>query len=815
MAEPGLYALVKILAGGMSATLTGPLGPVDLPDLDLAAKIAANRHGYIAEVLTEKQESLGYAGQDRASSPRVQDLPDRFIQALLSIEDARFGAHPGVDPMATAKAILDTVGGNPRGGSTITQQVVKNGVTGGDVSIDRKVREAILAVRAQEGMPEDVILEGYLGNAWFGRGQSGATGASLAWFGKPWSEVSLSEAAFLAGLLKGPAYYDPTKHPERAKGRRDLVLQAMFDRRMIDADTRDAAIAEPLIVISNEDNKMLMSPVPTWVETGVAYDVARYDIMKQSGMRSGDVRITTTIDLDWQALAQDALNMGLRRISPAEPIAELDLPDLTPGKRLTKNETLKLRKAAAVHVATSRRNGRAIIYSVGDGFYTTLIDRGFGEFEWHRLKAAEQDIGFSPKPGDLLVYKRVNDQVSLQRPPVVQGAVIVMRPEDGAILASIGSSDPDLFPLDRTQVKRQPGSSIKPFAWLSALNVGWRPDDYVEDQVRSYHTSTGATWTPQNYDGSEAGLVPLFVALEESSNLAAASLIDTLGVGALAATAEAAGIYDWGDMKRIPASVLGASETDLVRLSAGYAALANGGQVVAPHRISRVIKNGQTLWSPLEIEQDIAIATSYETSDITSMLYGVVERGTAHRPFRNLKLPVVGKTGTTQDYRDAWFLSYTPGVVVGVWVGMDDNSPLPGKRSGSSAAAPVARDIYAGAVRAGLLQDNGHRRGQPQYQNWPPRLFEVGYKADLQGQNSIYSQTQTSYFDQQEPIQPPLQKEQPELRQEQIVAPPVQHQTGIEAMHSLIDGRKPKKQRSYFDPPEDTLNPGVSFKPIW
>jgi penicillin-binding protein 1A len=808
MAEPGLYALVKILAGGMSATLTGPLGPVDLPDIDLAAEISANRHGYVAEVLTEHQESLGYAGQDRASSPRVQDLPDRFIQALLSIEDARFGAHPGVDPMATAMAILDTVRGNPRGGSTITQQVVKNSVTGNKVSIDRKVREAILAVRAQEGLSEDVILEGYLGNAWFGRGQSGATGASLAWFGKQWSEVTLSEAAFLAGILKGPAYYDPIKNPEQAKERRDLVLRAMFNKGMINEETRDSAIEEPLTVLSHADTKMLMAPVATWIDTGVAHDVDRYGIMDHPGMRSGDVRITTTIDTDWQALAQEALRAGVRRISPAKPVAEIDLPTLKPGLSIPKDITLKIRQKGARHVATSKKTGRALIYSVGSGYYTTVVDRGYGDLEWHHLKEADQEIGFKAKPGDLLVYKRVNGLVTLQRPSAVQGAVVVMRPEDGAILASIGSSDPDLFPLDRTQVKRQPGSAIKPFAWLSALNVGWRPDEYVEDRVRSYHTNTGDVWTPKNYDGAEAGLVPLFVALEESSNLAAASLIDSLGVEALASTAEAAGIYEWGEMKRIPASVLGVSETSLTRLTAGYAALANGGKVVAPHRISRVIKNGETLWSPLEIERNIAISTSSETRDLTSMLYGVVERGTAHRPFRKLDLPVVGKTGTTQNYRDAWFVSYTPGVVVGVWVGMDDNSPLPGKRSGSSAAAPIARDIYAAARRQGLLTKNGRRAGQPQYQSWPPQLFDVGFQPSHQDYNPIYSQPENSQFDAQQPF-----KKREKARN------PAQREDSLQGMFSLIDGRKAeKKSRSYFDPPEDALAPQPKkkvFRSAW
>ena len=252
MSDIGLYALTKVFAGTLSAVMTGPLGNTDLPDVDLKAAIAGNTTGYSAQVYGPDGTELGFTGQGTGASPSVMDLPDRFIQALLSVEDARFGAHPGVDPVAVAAASIDTLRGNRRGGSTLTQQVVKNAITGSDQTVDRKVREAILAVRAQDTLEPDQIIQGYLANAWFGRGQDGAMGAARAWFGKEWADIDLHEAAFLAGILKGPAYYDPVKHPERARARRDTVLQMMRARDMITDEEMALALAMDLEVISAE-----------------------------------------------------------------------------------------------------------------------------------------------------------------------------------------------------------------------------------------------------------------------------------------------------------------------------------------------------------------------------------------------------------------------------------------------------------------------------------------------------------------------------------------------------------------------------------
>lgn len=723
MAEPGLYALTKVIIGGLSAVMTGPMGTTDIHEVDLRQKLNGLQSSYAAEIYSADGTDLGWAGHDRPGSPRITDLPEMFIYALLSVEDARYGLHPGVDPIAVAQAGIDTLQGAPRGGSTLTQQLIKNAVTGPEVTLDRKIREAIIAVRAQAAFTPREILQAYLANAWFGRGQQGAAGAALAWFGKTWDDIEIHEAAFLAGILKGPGYYDPILYPERAKARRDIVIAMMQERDMINVIDMTIAQSLPLKVITEDASRALFNQVPHWISVGIAADLKHYDLMSRSDISSGKLQITTTIQPDWQMLAQEALLAGINRLSTAGPAVHLDLPDIEFGSDLTGLEFDQLRQRAANALATTRKSGRALVTEISGTQANIIIDRGYGPLEWDQILIRVEDLGYTPARGDVLSYKRLEGEVILQSTPQVQGAVIVMDPTSGAILASVGGSDPDLYPFDRTGAQRQPGSALKPFLWARAMEGGLHYDDLVPDVEQTYKQSNGIIWRPKNYDHSQSGLIPLFVALEQSSNLVAAHLIDQFGVNALATITELAGVYEWNGMRRHRSSALGASETSIIRMAAGYAAIANGGFVVTPHRIKEISHAGQVLWTPPDLERSYAIATRATTDDITSMLYGVTRRGTAYSAFKDLDLDVAGKTGTTEGYRDAWFMSFTPGVVVAVWIGKDDFTPIPGKPSGSRAAAPIARAIYKAALEGGLLLANGYQPDQEKSRPWPPRLL--------------------------------------------------------------------------------------------
>lgn len=736
MSEIGLYTLTKVIAGGLSAFLTGPLGTMDIPPVDLQRDVIGRPAGYSAEVIDRRGTNLGYSGHQKHSSPKVSDLPPSFIQALLSVEDARFGAHPGVDPISVASAAVDTLRGNQRGGSTITQQLVKNSVTGNDVTVSRKVKEAILSVRISESQSSSDILQAYLANVWFGRGQEGASGASLAWFGKPWGDIELHEAAFLAGILKGPAHYDPEKHPERAVVRRNIVLDMMFARKMISEKQRDHAKSMPISTISSIEAQKLLGRIPSWVASSVDNDISRFDILRGADVFSGDMTVYTTIDPEIQAIAETSLRQTIEAIGGKGPAGTVDLPVISYGDDLFNQDVSNVRNRAAQYMATSREVGRVIVHSVTQNLANVILDRGYGDLEWAQIPFSQAELDYRPRPGDVLPYKRVDGEPVLESVPQIQGAVVVMAPETGAVLASVGGYDASISPFDRTRALRQPGSSIKPFLWLKALEDGIGFDDLVQDVEVTYTTPGGMLWRPRNYDGKQSGLIPLFVGLEESSNLVAAHLAARLGIEAMAEMTEAAGVYQPGDMRRHPSSALGASETTLTQLTAGYAALSNGGKAVTPHHISNIRKDGRVVWTPREISVDRTISSPQSAADITAMLYGVTQRGTATSAFRGAPVKVAGKTGTTQDYRDAWMMSYTPGYVIGVWIGRDDFKSIPGNRTGSSAAGPVARKIYDALAQEGLISSRGTRIEQSIMPDWPPALLAAGRRTLIQQQYS-------------------------------------------------------------------------------
>lgn len=731
MSETGLYALTKIIAGGVSAIMTGPLGGTDLPDVDVRQALRGDISGYAVSVSDENQVPMGNLDITNGLSPALRDLPEHFIQALLATEDARFGIHPGVDPIAVLSATIDSLMGDVRGGSTITQQVVKNAITGSDQTLSRKIREAILSIRVQEAFTPQDILQAYLANAWFGRGQTGAASASIAWFGKPWAEIELHEAAFLVGILKGPGYYDPIRYPDRALERRNLVLRAMASRDFISEVDLVVAISLPLGVIDNAASSDIFNGVPHWISSAIDTDLARYGMMNRSDISGGDIDISTTIMPEWQKIAQDALHAGVMKIGQPGPAHKVSVDAVHYGDPLSDPRVSDIRNAAARGLATTTTAGRAIIFEVDGSEAKALIDRGFGTLEWAIFPFNREDLGFTPSTGDVISYRRSDDVLVLQGSPQVQGAVVIMNPNTGAVLASVGGTDEELFPFDRTQAKRQPGSAIKPFLWTRAIGEGMRYNDLIEDKERDYYPGTGETWRPRNYNRSQSGLIPLYAGLEQSSNLVAANLIDRLGVEAMAEITELAGIYEWGGMRRHMSSALGASETALTRLTAGYASLANGGLTVNPHHISRISRDGKIIWTP-RLDNNFAIATQDTSSDINAMLAGVIQRGTASRAFSGFNMPLAGKTGTTQDYKDAWFISYTPGVVVGVWIGRDDSTTIPGKPTGSESAAPIARIIYQAAIDQGLLEADGRRPGQSIDIPWPPQLLSPNRNSSAQ-----------------------------------------------------------------------------------
>lgn len=697
MSEAGIYALTKAVLGGVSALMTGPFGALDLPAGSVEQALTAQGPGIVIELVSPDGEAMGRIDASRGGSPGANLLHPSFVPGLIATEDARFHEHPGVDPFAILAALSDSGEGRVRGGSTLAQQAVKNELIGNSRTLERKILEAIVSVRAVHGVGRERILDGYLARSWFGRGAFGTVAAPRAWFDKTWDQVDVSEAAMLIGLLKGPGLYDPSRNPDRATARRDAVIGRMLAEGVITEAEAESARAAPIRTAS-----AAAAPTDPWAEAAVLREI------RTAGLPASDrATASLTISPAWQRIAQEAVSWGADRIDGVGPAGTI------PEALIRTGDQDRIRREMARHVDANAQVGRALILSTTP--LRALIDRGFGPLETEERVSGTDKL----RIGDVFAYRRSDEGIELIPAPRVNAAAVIMEAKTGAILAVIGGANPDTSRFDRTAARRQVGSALKPFLWARALEAGYAPDDMVSDTRGTYLTGTGELWSPQNYDRKETGWIPLFVALEESSNNVAARLIDQLGPVALAEISEAAGVYPPGGMRLHLSSALGASETSLVEITAGYAALANGGLRVTPHAHD-LISSRDALLVP-EHPSEVPVVTERTAGLISSMLYGVTVRGTAARAFG--QTPIAGKTGTTSSHRDAWFIGYTPDLVIGVWVGRDDNSPLPQRTTGASAAAPIVARILEGAQREGLTTRPGRTS---EGGDWPPALLEVG-----------------------------------------------------------------------------------------
>ena len=680
-AEPGLHVLMQVGAAFFSAALTGPLGNIDIPEADLD-RIAAMRTARSIEVIQEARHAeplrLGWIAGPRPAKP---EFPAHFQNAILAAEDVRFGQHPGVDPVALVAALLDSVTGRLRGGSGLAQQLIKNTVTGPARTFERKAIEAVLALRLTAAFPAPDILDSYLASAWFGRGL-GAGAAAPTWLGKTWDQVQPHESAFLAGLLTAPASHDPQYHRDRARLRRNQVLQSMHNAGTLSATDLAAGQALPV------DTELLASSrPPRWIASA----------LDRLGSGDGADQVRVTIDADWQHIAQSALREHLFRIGgtgPAGNVAPVLLQD-------PDGETGLLRRAASRFLDISPGTARLIVTRTQGSEVSGLLDRGHGDMTQLVRNWTDTPL----RPGDVLAVTADNETPELIPLPAFQGAVVIMTP-DGELLAIVGGSDPDLLPLDRTRGRRAPGSALKPFLWTAALANGLSPHDLVPNVITSYQLTDGSEWTPRNFDLSETGPIPAWFALEISSNLAAARIAHATGLHALRRVTEHLGVYK--TMPLHPATALGTHETDLLLLTSGYAAYANGGRA-AQARIAAGDHPPRATNFRLE---------PWIVRDMASMLYGAAQRGTAAPAFAGSQLDVAGKTGTSSNHRDVWFLGWVPGIVIGVWLGHDDGRPLPPRMTGGTAAAPLARRILEKADSHGLLTTDAD-------QSWPPPLFHA------------------------------------------------------------------------------------------
>ncbi len=719
----GSLVLLAVLAGGAMAFVFIHYGE-DLPDHTQLAQyepaITTRVHAADGRLLAE------YAVEQRVFVP-LEAMPKRLIDAFLAAEDKTFYEHFGLDLMGVAGAVitnLANLGGDKRpvGASTITQQVAKNFLLTNEVSFSRKIKEAILAMRIEDAFSKDRILELYLNEIYLGGGAYGAAAAALKYFDRSLNELTLGEMAYLAALPKAPNNYHPTKKYEAAVSRRDWVLAQMLENGMITQAEADAAMLEPLLTRSRATEQYVEAP-------HFAEEVRRelYDRYGENALYKGGLSVRTTVDPRRQAIAEAALRNGLlaydMRHGWRGPITTIEL-DVEWPKKMAAIELPPAPKAWRAGVVLAVSPTRAEV-----GFADS--SRGaipLSELEWARPNRKDQKLGPPVKKasdvltaGDIVFVEPIVEggaRYRLRQVPDASGGLVAINPHTGRVVAMVGGFDFGSSEFNRaTQAHRQPGSAFKPFVYLAALDHGLTPASVVLDAplVIDQGEHLGK-WKPENYTQRFYGPSTLRLGLEKSRNLMTVRVAQQIGMDKISDYARRFGIHP--ELPPVPSAALGAIETTLVNLTAAYAMLVNGGRKIEPILIERVQdRTGATIFQsderpcedcraaawqeqsppelPDEREQVADPRTAYQ---VVSMLEGVVQRGTG-RALSVIGKPIGGKTGTTNDFNDAWFIGFTPDLVVGVYVGFDQPRTLGKKEAGGRVAAPIVREFLTDALR--------------------------------------------------------------------------------------------------------------------
>lgn len=703
----------------------------DLPDYRLLAEWepagVARVYAGDGELVTE------YARERRFPVP-IQSVPEVVKQAFLSAEDKNFYSHPGLDPLGVLRAVAVNavnLGSDQRlvGASTITQQVAKNFLLTSERSFARKAREAILSLRMEQAYSKDKILELYLNGIYLGAGAYGIEAAARTYFAKPLDRLSAGEAALLAALPKAPGNYNPYLDRQAAIGRRNWVLGQMAANGFISPEAAEREAAAPLETARQE---------PAYVLAASEYfaEEVRRTLLLRFGtdaLYEAGYSVTTTLDPKLQAAARVALRRGLVSYDEARgyrgPVAKLDLAGnwrraLADVEPLADVDEWRLGVVLASDGAEARLALRAQPDETSAGEVATVA---LPDVKWAlrgRGKPRSR-VDQVLAPGDVVYVEKAGDGYRLRQPPKVQGALVSMDARTGKVLALVGGFSFAQSQFNRaTQARRQPGSAFKPFVYAAALDAGYTPATLVMDAPFAMADGAGRVWRPKNYDGRFGGPSTLRTGLEKSRNLMTVRLARHLGMEVVAEYGKRFGIYD--ELAPYLPMALGAGETTLMRLVAAYAVIANGGKAVHPAMIERIEdRRGRVIGDrfatdgqpgslpPAEPEQVLDPMTAYQ---ITSMLRGVVERGTATNVGR-LGVPVAGKTGTTNDEKDVWFVGFTPDIVTGVFIGYDVPAPMGYGESGGGLAAPVFVDFMRVALE-----------GRPRNEFQPPegmRLLAV------------------------------------------------------------------------------------------
>jgi penicillin-binding protein 1A len=680
-----------------------------LPDYKILANykppISSRVHSGEGQLIAE------YALQKRLFIP-YDSIPEKLIYSFLSAEDKNFFSHPGIDAKSITRAIIKNLKNyfskkRLEGASTITQQVAKNFLLTSEVSLKRKIKEAILAFRIERAYSKQRIMELYLNQIYLGEGTYGVAAASLEYFNKSVKELSYEEAALLAALPKAPNKYNPYKSIERAKVRRNIVLKNLYDNSYID----NIQYKE----LKNKEIKTNKRKIKLLEEANFYSEEVRRiinDIYGYDDLYKGGLSIRTPLNSYYQIEAVKALREGLveydRRHGWRGPITNLDTVDWQNKiSEFVPDKSLNWKLAKVINV------DKLILKIEIENKEIGFID--FINVNWTRKENFEDLL----KLNDIIYVSKIKkNKWSLKQLPKINGAIVVMDPYTGRVLAMTGGFSFKLSEFNRaTQAKRQPGSAFKPIVYAAALENGFTPSTLVLDAPFVIDQGEGLkTWKPENYGKKFYGPSTLRTGIEKSRNLMTVRVAQKVGFDQISQITKNFGIYN--NVPELLSVSLGAAETTLAKLTNAYCSFVNGGKKVSPIFIDRIQdRRGKTIFNadkrkcigceeisylkdeiPFiqnDREQIISPETAYQ---ITSMLEGVIKRGTG-RKLKNLNLILAGKTGTTNKNMDAWFLGFTSKLAIGVYVGFDEPKTLGKYETGAKAALPIFKKFVKKVVK--------------------------------------------------------------------------------------------------------------------
>ena len=681
----------------------------------------------ISRVYASDGSLIGEFAKERRLFTPVKDMPLLVRQAFIAAEDKNFYNHPGVDLEGVLRAMMRNIlrageGKRLQGASTITQQVMKNFLLTNERKFQRKIKEAILALRFEKAFTKDQILELYLNEIFLGARSYGVTAAAVTYFGKPLKELTIAQAAYLAALPKAPNNYHPLRNPERAVSRRNYVINRMYEDGHITEEQAQKAVNTPLETVLGQKRQ-------NTAEAAFFNEEIRRDLLKRFGetaVYNAGFTVRSTLDPRLQRAAESALQEALVAIDRGQgwrgPIKNVGFREAPTGEAA--EDLLK-----GVNVPSDLHDWRiALVTNVSDPQKAEIYVKGgetahirLADIKWARpvqdgrKGSVPKEVSDSLKRGDV-VYVTLGDKAEnayyLRQIPLVNGAFMAMDPHTGRVLAQQGGFSFRASQFNRaTQARRQPGSSFKPIVYATALRAGYTPSTLVNDGPLYIKVPGQPEWRPENYDKKYLGNVTLRTGLEKSRNLMTIRIARDVGIKNVATMAKKLGVME--DMQPVLAMSLGAGETTLEKMVTAYGTFANGGKKILPIYYDRVQdREGKTVLKSdipacpnclqpqdqSETDKREYVLEPIKNYQMISMLEGVVKRGTGRR-LAVFKKPIAGKTGTTNDSKDVWFVGFTSDLVFGVYVGYDDPKPMGKRITGGGTAAPIVKAFLDEALK--------------------------------------------------------------------------------------------------------------------